>query len=301
MISVSVLKQHYCCIYLSSLCSCRGGYMAEGANRRAFPVQIRLMLLCHTGPPADVTQSLVKGVWDESVTPHSRQALINTQRTRHLSPQWGQRRPALNCTSTYIVHAGRILDQFCPSLLPSTRKIIVSFIGKHDTDKDRKTGCRDVEITGSARPSNEPASCAQIDSFVCFFAPVVALATSVQPPGFMPCSGYSVEGSHQEEHQEFDMSSLVGRFLWLWLVVNKLKFHHRANNRPFPFRGRRAGKKPRTLFSATLNKMRIYSHCVVFKTSRNKLTVWVFVQIKIWGCHFGLDCKIAAISEFMQL
>lgn len=78
------------------------------------------------------------------------------------------------------------------------RKIIVSFIGKHDTDKDRKTGCREVEITGSALPSNEPASCAQIDSFVCFFAPVVPLTTSVQPLGFMPCSGYSVEGTHQE-------------------------------------------------------------------------------------------------------
>lgn len=170
MISVSVLQRYSCCIYLSSLCSCCGGYMAEGgANRCAFPVQIRLMLFCHTGPPADVTQSLVKDVWDEAVTPHSRWALINTQRTRHLSPQWGQQRPALNYTSTYIVHASRILDQFCPSLLPSMRKIIVAFIGKHDTDKDRKTGCRDVEITGSARPSNEPASYAQIDSVVCFF------------------------------------------------------------------------------------------------------------------------------------
>lgn len=173
-ISVSVLKRYSCCIYLSSLCSCCGGSMAEGTNRRAFPVQIRLMLFCHTDPPADVTQSLVKDVWDGAVTPHSRQALINTQRTRHLSPQWGQQRPALNYTPTYIVHASRILDQFCPSLLPSMRKIIVSFIGKHDTDKDRKTGCGDVEITGSARPSNEPASCTQIDSFVCFFfAPVV--------------------------------------------------------------------------------------------------------------------------------
>lgn len=26
---------------------------------------------------------------------------------------------------------------------------MLSFIGKHDSDKDRKTGCRDVEITGS--------------------------------------------------------------------------------------------------------------------------------------------------------
>lgn len=66
---------------LSLLCWIRG---YEGPNRPALPVQIRLMLFCHTGPPADVTQSLVKGVRDEAVTPHRLWSTRSEHATSHL-------------------------------------------------------------------------------------------------------------------------------------------------------------------------------------------------------------------------
>lgn len=53
--------------------------------------------------------------------------------------------------------------------------------------------------------------------------------------------------------QEFDMRSLAFRFLWLLLVLNKLKFYCRANSCLFPSQGKQM-KEKKAFFSLILNK-----------------------------------------------
>lgn len=78
---------------------------------------------------------------------------------------------------------------------------MLSFIGEHDTDKDRKTGCRDVEITGSHRHQMNLRHELILIALCVFFAPVIPLTTSSQPLRFMPCTVCSVKGIHHDEQQ----------------------------------------------------------------------------------------------------
>lgn len=75
-------------------------------------------------PPADVTQSLVKGVWDEAAAPHSRPALKRCVRTRseHVTSHLSRTAAAyieLHFHLYQILHTSGKLDKLCPSLLPS--------------------------------------------------------------------------------------------------------------------------------------------------------------------------------------